>query len=294
VSHLSEDRLIVWAEGGALSANEADHIRSCAECRSEAKALRAIFGDLAELPPPPKALRQATLERIGLKSRRAPARRWGYAWGGLLSAALVLVWARPWTSKESVSPALPAVSTGASKNVLPAAVSSAPKLSPRAAAKVSVPEQSHSVPAPQAPVLAAPAQEIATAPLIRPAVGVGAPAKTAIAPIPVPTEATGGLKSAPSAGAGGSVFQIDQVRGNRLRPALGERVTFNVETGSVGNLDVRVVDGTGRTLAQLYSGPAGPGPVALEWDGGDAPSGAYTVRARFGGTSAHLGVLVVR
>jgi hypothetical protein len=52
-------------------------------------------------------------------------------------------------------------------------------------------------------------------------------------------------------------------------------------------VEVGVLDGAGRRVAELFRGAAGPGEVTLVWDGRSdggqaAPDGTYVIRARAG------------
>jgi hypothetical protein len=53
-----------------------------------------------------------------------------------------------------------------------------------------------------------------------------------------------------------------------------------------------VLDAQGRLVATLYHGSAGPGDLALDWNGA-AASGAYTVLLQMNGTNQRVHVLVV-
>lgn len=81
-------------------------------------------------------------------------------------------------------------------------------------------------------------------------------------------------------------------------PAAG-RVTLVLEVPASGELEVDLVDVTGRRVRELHRGLASAGPLTLGWDGRDgegrpAPAGLYFARARAGNVAAHTRVIRIR
>jgi hypothetical protein len=102
----------------------------------------------------------------------------------------------------------------------------------------------------------------------------------------------GDLKAAPTPPASG--FALVSVRNNLLKPAQGERFSMGLTLAGSGPVKAIVVDARGQTLATLFDAVAGPSPLVLEWDGGGAPSGVYTVLVFGQGASLRQKIILVR
>ena len=279
MKHLSPHRLAALADGLTAAPAEAAHLRDCPACRGELAGLRSLAQGMHAMPSPPEALRQATLQRLGLaKPVPAPAWRSPWLWGPALAAGLALALVLPRRCTVA-PPAAAALAPAAGANPSPQArplPHCAPAQAPQAAQAPAPPA------APMAGSLAAAPQ--AQAPL---AVGAQAPQP----PVPQAADVRGldpGLKPTPGPGA----ISISSVRNNLLRSGSGGRFSLVLNLAGGGPLDATVLDERGRTVATLFHGSAGPGDLELQWDGA-APCGAYTVLIRSSGESRRVRVLVV-
>jgi hypothetical protein len=280
VKHLSPLRLAALADGLPAAGPESAHLRACAACRAELAALGGMAAGLRELPALPKGLRQATLRSLGL-SQPAPKASWSspWLWGPALAAGLACALVLP-----RFRPAAPA-----------AAAATATPPGPRPLAR----------PLPRCPAAAdaAPATAARTAPSAPPAPAAGgslatqaqAPAPAAVGAQPAePVAATPldvrGDEPGPKATPPADGLAITDVRNNLLKG--GGRFSLVARLAQAGVLNAVVLDSQGRTVATLYHGSAGPGDLALDWNGA-APSGAYTVLLQTNGASQRVHVLVV-
>jgi hypothetical protein len=279
VKHLSPIRLAALADGPAAAGREAAHLQGCPDCRAELAVLRALAQGLEAAPAVPRALRQATLRRLGLAPAKAPASnlKSPWLWGPALAAGL------------AVALLLPRFQAGTRATAGAPSPASAPAPQPLARP---LPRCAPALGAPAAPVAPAPEApgsngEVAMAPQVKAPEAVGAqPAQPAAALAPDIRDQDPGLKPTPGAGS----LEIGAVRNNLLRP--GSRLSVSVTLGGADFLDAAVLDARGRKVATLFQGPAGPGDLQLQWDGA-APSGAYTVLIQTRGASRRVPVLVV-
>ena len=278
MKHLSPIRLTELADGLEAAAREAAHLQACPDCRAELAGLRALVHGLAAAPAPapPKALHQATLQRLGLAPARpaaAPAWQRPWLWGPALAAGLAVAIVFPCLQ---TSPPAPSVQPGRCAAPKPVA-----RPLPRCLQAQAPAAQ------PQAPLAAPMDRSVAVAPQSQAPAPVGAqPAEPAQ---PAKLDVRGdepSLKPTPGVG----LLSIGAVRNNLLRG--GDRFSVVVQMGEAGPLDAVVLDARGRTQASLFHGPAGPGQLELQWDGA-APSGAYTVLIQLRGESQRVRVLVV-
>ena len=276
MKHLNPIRLAQLSDGLPALAAEAAHLEACPACRAELAVLRALTEDLAEMPVPPKALRQATLKRLGLTPARQPV-AWnaGWLWGPALAAGLACALVLP---RVLSTPKAPRPSAAATIHP-PVAQATARHLPP-----CSRPPET----APAAQAAPAAAEEtVAMAPQVQgPQAGGGLSQTQAPASLAV-SRPDNDPKPAPGADA----WTITVVRNNLLR--TGDRLGLTLELSRTAALQATVLDARGRIQATLFHGPAGPGALELEWDG-SAPSGAYTVLIQACGQSRRVKVLVVR
>jgi hypothetical protein len=271
VKHLDPSLLAALADGASAGTDADAHLRACAQCRAELTALRGLCGDLAQAPAPNPELRQATLQRLGLRPRREAGSslpRW--AWAPALGAAL-LAWALI-PQADGITPEAPTVAS------LPSKPAPAAKAAER---KASRPSSTRAAlrPAPTGMDLEQAAQSDA------PAIGQAATdveaAQTRIIDAPLKAEPT---PLPPS-------LQV-QVRNNMIRN--GEILALTVELPAAGSFSAQVFDGRGRLVETLYQGPAGPGSVILHWDAAGVPSAVYTVLLKSGAQSKKVKAVVAR
>jgi hypothetical protein len=116
VTHLSRDECLDAAEG-TLEAARAHHLESCAVCRQEVGALRAILSEIAEAPvPEPSPLfwehfSARVREAVRAEAEASPSPRWEWLrWSTLmpmaaLAAVVVMVVATlPWDPTRGGGP----------------------------------------------------------------------------------------------------------------------------------------------------------------------------------------------
>jgi hypothetical protein len=238
----------------------------------------------------PKGLRQRTLQRMGLHPRPSAWVRWGRIAAPLAGmAALLLILNRP-----SLSPPPPLASHA-----------------PSAAAAVTA----KSVPAaarPAAAQTAAAVEEAQTVALMssQESAGTGAapavsnPAAVSVSVSHAPGEAATGEAGISGPGHAEPVKAADDgytftVRGNRLRPALGEHLHVELRTNQAGRVLARVYDLQGRLSKELLNLSDPQGTVEIEWDGNlsnglPAPSGAYVLIVESPAKTEKVGVLILR
>lgn len=303
MKHLDEDSLAAYGGGESPTPADAAHLKACRACRDELSALRGLARSLAEAPAPPRALRRATLERLGLEAPRARPFASAPRWAGVLAGVAALAWLlplpRPW--ERHAGPASPAATAA------PAPRTSAPGSVTLAEARPA--RHAHR----RGPGLEGPARAHGTAEEIEVAQGVAAsgpgprapqlsetqstlqaPAAVGAAPDESSTATSKGPEVPLGPGTPDTALSVESIRGNLLRPGQGQALGFTVALGQAGPLRAVVLDGRGALAATLYSGEAGPGSLDLSWDGGTAPSGAYTVLVQAGGTVKTFHVLVIR
>jgi hypothetical protein len=280
VKHLNPTRLAALADGLKATGSESAHLQGCADCRAELAGLAAMTRDLQTLPPLPQGLRQATLRRLGLV-QPAPKPAWQspWLWGPALAAGLAfaLLLPRfqtalpPSAAAAIASPPAPQPVAGPLPHCAPAQpVEAAPALAPAAPAAAA-----------DGGSLAAQPQAPAPAP-----VGAQPVAPTTALPLEVHGSEPGPKTPPPPDG-----LSITAVQNNLLK--AGGRFSLVAHLAQPGELYAVVLDAQGRCVATLYHGSAGPGDLALAWDGA-AQSGAYTVLLETNGTSQRVHVLVIR
>ena len=271
MKHLSPLRLAALADGRPAAGPEAAHLRACADCRAELAGLQSMAEGLRALPALPKGLRESTLRSLGL-AKPAPKPAWvsPWLWGPALAAGLVCALVLP--RFQPVAP--------------PAAVSAAPVAAPRPVARP-LPHCAAAVEMAPAPVAPASGGDLAAQPQAPAPEAVGAqPAE----PVATPRVDLHGGEPNPKATPPPSGLAVTDVRNNLLRN--GQRFSLVARLAQAGDLNAVVLDAQGRTVATLYHGSAGPGDVALDWNGA-AASGAYTVLLQTNGASQRVHVLVV-
>ena len=89
------------------------------------------------------------------------------------------------------------------------------------------------------------------------------------------------------------------VKGNRVRPAMGERVRLELVSPEAGLVRIRLFDGQSRLLRVLAELNDPSGPIVIDWDGRlengrEAASGAYVIVVETPKKTEKVGVLVIR
>jgi hypothetical protein len=239
-------------------------------------------------PALPKGLRQQTLRRMGLRPQPSAWIRWGRIAAPLAGlAALLLTFHRP-----SLSPPSPLAG-----RPLPAATTA------KAMPKASLPAAAQTAAAAEAAqTVAWGSQQDAPETGSAPAASNTAAVQVNVSHVSADPSASG----AAVAGAGHAepAKPLDEgyafaVRGNRLRPALGERLHVELRTSQAGRVLARVYDMQGRLSKELLNLSNPQGSVEIEWDGSlangqAAPSGAYVLIVESPAKTEKVGVLILR
>lgn len=265
MKHLDPIVMADLAEGAAPDAAARRHLGACPPCREELAQLRALCARLSVAPAPGPALRQSTLERLGLRPKRVHRMpRW--AWAPALGAAVLsLLWLGKQPDPGS-PPAGQAVAPAApSKQARPPAKRAADPSSSAGALRSAA----------AAPIEARPPAALGAVEAADPQ------AKTHVVEHPV----------APVKAAEPAPMQV-RVHGNLIHP--GQALSLEIRLPLGEPLLALVFDGRGRTVATLYQGSVDAEPLNLRWDADGAASGVYTVLLKSGAQAQRIKAIVAR